>query len=81
MTKPPPNTPKVTPLSKTEQKKENVADGPVSAERLKAATGGDRLGIGGIILLPLNERLHKGGRNHPHIMAQPANLPRQWESW
>lgn len=36
----------------------------------------DRFGIGSIILLPLHERLHKGGRNQPHIMAQPANLPR-----
>ena len=34
----------------------------------------DRLSIGGIILLPLDERLHIGRRDQPHVMAQLANF-------
>lgn len=34
----------------------------------------DRLGIGGIVLLALDERLDLGGWDQPHLMAQFADL-------
>src|SRR5215472_17594931 len=36
----------------------------------------DRLCIGGIVLLPLDERLDVGRRDQPHTMAQLSNLTR-----
>jgi hypothetical protein len=34
----------------------------------------DRLGIGHVVLLPLHERLHVGGRDEPRLVAQGGEL-------